>query len=104
MRKTINTDKPRLTITGCAAEAVRAALLAKIAPPTVVLCAFDVETGEMPADMVHAVSPHDSDDFTADKILDALADRGWIALAGEDLTPAEERVLRDRLLDLGYIE
>lgn len=98
------TDKPLLRITGEGAEAVRVALIAKLTPPVMILSPFNVQTGPGGAGLAFAVSPHDSADFAADKILDALADRGWIRLSVESLTTAEEAVLRDRLIDLGYIE
>ena len=100
----MNTDRLSLRISGDAAGAVRDALMAKLASPDMVLRPFDVETGTQPADMVWATSPHDSVGFSAEKLLDALADRGWIQIPGGNLTPAEERAIRDRLLDLGYIE
>ena len=100
----MNTDRLCLRISGDAAGAVRDALRAKLGAPVAVLRPFDVETGTQPADMVWAPSPHDSADFAAEKLLDALADCGWIQIHGGNLTPAEERSIRDRLLDLGYIE
>ncbi len=100
----MNTDRLCLCISGDRAEDVREALLAKLVPPIVALRPFDVKTGVQPADMVETLNAHDSADFAAEKLLDALADRGWIRIPGENLTAVEERALRDRLFDLGYIE
>lgn len=57
-----------------------------------------------PADETVAVSPHDTPDFAAEKILDLLGDRGLIALEPEGYTLEEEEAIRQRLADLGYIE
>jgi hypothetical protein len=100
----MDSHKPCLRIAGDRAEAVRQALIAKLVPPVVIVCPFAVETSPETADMVETVSAHDSPDFAAEKILDALAGRGWIQLCEERLTPVEERAIRARLIDLGYIE
>ncbi len=100
----MDNDTPRLRIAGHNAETVREALIAKLVPPVVILRPFLVETKTEAADMVETASAHDSPDFAADKILDALADREWIQFCDRGLTQAEERALRDRLIDLGYIE
>ncbi len=97
-------EKPCLCITGPGAGAVRAALLAKLVPPVEVIRTFTVETDADSADVVEKVSAHDSPDFAAEKILDALAGRNWVRFHETALTPEEERALRDRLFDLGYIE
>jgi hypothetical protein len=100
----MDSEKPCLSISGAGAEAVREALLVKLVHPVVVLRPFRVETGGAAGEIDHAVSLHDSADFAAEKILDTLADCGWIQFSGESLTAAEEGDLRRRLLDLGYIE
>jgi len=50
------------------------------------------------------VSPHDTPDFAADKVLDALAAGGYISLEAVDYTPEEEEQVRVRLSQLGYLE
>lgn len=57
-----------------------------------------------PADETVAVSPHDTPDFAAEKIVDLLGDRGLISLEPDGYTPEEEEAIRQRLADLGYIE
>lgn len=51
-----------------------------------------------------AISPNDTPDFAAEKILDQLAEAGAISLEPADYTPEEEEQIRKRLADLGYIE
>ena len=51
-----------------------------------------------------AVSPHDTPDFAAEKILDLLAGQGVVSLESEGYTPEEEEEIRQRLADLGYID
>ena len=50
------------------------------------------------------VSPHDTPDFAAEKVVDELAAVGVVRLASVDYTPEEEDQIRKRLVDLGYIE
>lgn len=50
------------------------------------------------------VDEHDTPDFAAEKILDALAEAGFLELESADYTPEEEEEIRKRLADLGYIE
>ncbi len=47
---------------------------------------------------------HDTPDFAAEKIVDALAEEGIVRLEGVDYSPEEEEEIRKRLADLGYIE
>jgi len=56
------------------------------------------------ADETVEVSPHDTPDFAAEKILDLLDERGVISMESEDYSPEEEEAVRKRLADLGYIE
>jgi hypothetical protein len=51
-----------------------------------------------------AVSPHDTPEFAADKIIDRLAELGMVDLESGEYTAAEEEQVRERLADLGYIE
>lgn len=55
-------------------------------------------------DEVIEVSPHDTADFAAEKILDLLAEHGVVSLESEGYTPEEEEQIRKRLSDLGYID
>jgi hypothetical protein len=57
-----------------------------------------------PADACAAVSPNDTPDFAAEKILDLLDEKGIISLESGGYTPEEEEAIRRRLTDLGYIE
>lgn len=59
---------------------------------------------EAPDALLFTVSPYDSADFAAEKILDDLADLGWIAFEDGSLTDEEEEQIRERLQGLGYIE
>ena len=63
----------------------------------------DAESGSA-ASITVAVSPHDTPDFAAEKILDLLADQGVVSLESEGYTPEEEEEIRQRLADLGYID
>ena len=51
-----------------------------------------------------AVNPNDTPDFAAEKVLDSLAEAGFISLESTEYTPEEEEQIRQRLADLGYIE
>ncbi|HIJ65172.1 MAG TPA: hypothetical protein HPP77_04405 [Candidatus Hydrogenedentes bacterium] len=50
------------------------------------------------------VAVHDTPDFAAEKILDALAEQGFIAIETGAYSAEEEEQIRQRLADLGYIE
>lgn len=50
------------------------------------------------------VDVHDTPDFAAEKIVDALAEAGFVELESADYSPEEEEEIRKRLADLGYIE
>lgn len=50
------------------------------------------------------LSPHDTPDFAAEKVLDQLAEAGAVNLENADYSPEEEERIRKRLADLGYIE
>ena len=51
-----------------------------------------------------SISPHDTPEFAAEKVLDALAESGIIALQTCEYTPEEEEQVRRRLADLGYLD
>lgn len=64
-----------------------------------------MDLAEPKRDFIRAtISPHDTPDFAAEKIVDLLASRGLIALDSGDYTVEEEETVRKRLADLGYIE
>jgi hypothetical protein len=65
---------------------------------------LDEGTSGPPADGTVEVSPHDTPDFAAEKILDRLEEEGVISLESEGYTPEEEEEIRQRLADLGYID
>jgi hypothetical protein len=50
------------------------------------------------------VDPHDTPEFAAEKILDQLAELGFIALGNSGYSPEEEELIKQRLANLGYIE
>jgi hypothetical protein len=50
------------------------------------------------------LSPHDTPDFAAEKVIDALAEAGVVQVAGSEYSPQHEEQIRKRLADLGYIE
>lgn len=51
------------------------------------------------------LDPNDEAAFAAEKLLDALDALGWIDLKDTSAyTPEEERLMRERLANLGYIE
>ncbi|HDP36190.1 MAG TPA: hypothetical protein ENN29_13920 [Candidatus Hydrogenedentes bacterium] len=52
----------------------------------------------------YAGGVHDTPSLSVEKILDALADRGWVRLETAELTPEEEEQIRARLQDLGYVD
>ncbi len=53
---------------------------------------------------VYSMSAHDTPGFAVEKILDQLADRGWISLDQGLLSPEEEEQIRARLQGLGYVD
>jgi len=52
----------------------------------------------------YELGPYDPPEFSAEKILDDLAARGWIALDMPEWSASEEAGIRDRLKGLGYVE
>lgn len=50
------------------------------------------------------ISPHDTPDFAAEKVLDQLASHGLVRLDLGEYSQAEEEEIRKRLSGLGYIE
>lgn len=52
----------------------------------------------------YELGPFDPPEFSAEKILDDLAVRGWIVLDTPEWTASEEAGIRDRLKGLGYVE
>jgi hypothetical protein len=68
-----------------------------------VLAAYDGPAPE--GEVLEAeVDEHDTPEFAAEKILDALAEEGLVTLETGDYSPEEEEEIRKRLADLGYIE
>lgn len=53
---------------------------------------------------VYSMGAHDTPGFAVEKILDQLADRGWISLDQGLLSPEEEEQIRARLQGLGYVD
>ena len=64
----------------------------------------DTNVLEQDADFVYSMSVHDAPAFAAEKILDQLAERGWISLEAGELSPEEEAQIRARLQGLGYVD
>lgn len=64
----------------------------------------DIIAEPSPDTMCYATDACDSPEFSAEKILDLLADRNLIRLERGALTDDEESRLRERLRDLGYLE
>ncbi len=62
-----------------------------------------LETGGTPT-LSAQVGEFDTPDFAAEKVLDLLAAKGWVALDTGGYTPEEEERIRRRLADLGYVE
>ncbi|MCL4216478.1 MAG: hypothetical protein KJ052_05675 [Candidatus Hydrogenedentes bacterium] len=62
-----------------------------------------LETGGIPT-LSAQVGEFDTPDFAAEKVLDLLAAKGWVALDTGGYTPEEEERIRRRLADLGYVE
>ena len=62
-----------------------------------------LETDGLPTLPAH-VDEFDTPDFAAEKVLDLLAAKGWVALDTGGYTPEEEERIRRRLADLGYVE
>ncbi len=54
--------------------------------------------------LVYSLGAHDTPAFAVEKIVDELAERGWIALETDELSPAEEAQIRERLQGLGYVD
>ena len=52
----------------------------------------------------YRMAPHDTAEFAADKMLDLLAGLGVVDSEDEGLSEDEERAIRQRLTDLGYLE
>jgi hypothetical protein len=64
--------------------------------------AASTEAGE--DTFVYSMGSHDTPGFAVEKILDQLADRGWISLDQGLLGPEEEEQIRARLQGLGYVD
>ncbi len=60
--------------------------------------------GKAVAGWEYELGVYDPPEFSAEKILDDLAVRGWITLEAPEWTAAEEAGIRDRLKGLGYVE
>jgi hypothetical protein len=54
--------------------------------------------------LIADLSPHDTPEFAAEKILDQLAEAGHVRLDTGAYTPEEEAAVQRRLADLGYVE
>ncbi len=71
-------------------------------------CRLEVDTGaslfERNSDFVYSMGMHDTPAFAAEKILDQLAERGWISLDAGELSPDEEALIHARLQGLGYVD
>ena len=52
----------------------------------------------------YRMAPHDTAEFAADKMLDLLAGLGVVDSEAGGLSEDEERAIRQRLTDLGYLE
>jgi hypothetical protein len=94
-----------IAISGAQADATASALrerLAVLGATVVVYCAPE----SAPADArIFALDPNDEPAFAAEKLLDALDALGWVDLQDTSAyTPEEERLMRERLSNLGYIE
>ena len=61
-------------------------------------------TAEAEETLSFEAGPHDPPEFAAEKVLDALEERGWIQLDALGLGHAEEAEIEARLRGLGYVE
>ena len=103
-------DKPlhRIIITGEAANATAVLLrmrLSKLDNGDSVAVYMECDPATVDAnDFVYRLGAHDTPAFAVEKILDQLADRGWITIDTGELSPEEEEQIRARLQGLGYID
>lgn len=95
-------DAPLVALLGGAAGAAQACRLLS-RNGVIVAAAFDGARPEG-ACIEIALSVHDTPDFAAEKILDALADAGLVNLGSGGYAPEQEERIKQRLADLGYIE
>jgi len=59
---------------------------------------------ERNSDFVYSMGTHDTPALAVEKILDQLAERGWLVIDTGELSPEEEAQIRTRLQGLGYLD
>jgi len=105
----------RLLELGCRVEHVDGELAQRLGPCAGTVCGLLTRNGVVvvatavpltpEGDCVPVdISPNDTPDFAAEKILDTLAESGVVSLETNEYSPEEEEEIRQRLTDLGYIE
>lgn len=100
--------KYTVLITGTGAEEALAKVEERLSElETPGACSLEIILGktlEQNADFVYSMGIHDAPEFAAEKILDQLAERGWISLETGVLSPEEEAQIHARLQGLGYVD